>query len=190
MQICTASELNSKHCNSAMLDFYILQWYLLYSFGIFYILFRKGQFKEPIPLKIKMLPHEVSAFSELDQQSKEGLDAVSLVSTSLATGESVIALGMLATVPECIIIETFLSVIKIDLPWFLATCCAQAALESLPFFAFCLLHRTLPVVWGRFWVVEQLLWTFVQVFRFGVWLIHPRNVHNVYFSLSSPSIVG
>ena len=127
-----------------------------------------------------MLPHEVSAFSELDQRSKEGLDAVSLVSTSLATGESVIASGMLATVPECIIIETFLSVIKIDLPWFLATCCAQAALESLPFFAFCLLHRTLPVVWGRFWVVEQLLWTFVQVFWFGVWLIHPRNVHNVY----------
>ena len=29
-------------------------------------------------------------------------------------------------------------------------------------------------------VVEQLLGTFVQVFRFGVWLIHPRNVHNVY----------
>ena len=128
-----------------------------------------------------MLPHEVSAFSELDQQSREGLDAVSLVSTSLATGESVIASGMLATaLLLCIIIETFLSVIKIDLPWFLATRCAQAALESLPFFAFCALHWTLPVVWGRFWVVEQLLGTFVQVFGFGVWLIHPRNVHNVY----------
>ena len=123
-----------------MLDFYILQWYLLYSFGIFYILFRKGQFKEPIPLKIKMLPHEVSAFSELDQRSKEGLDAVSLVSTSLATGESVIVSDMLANaLLLCIIIKIFLVLSRLTCHGFLPRVVPRLLWNRCRFllFAFC-----------------------------------------------------